>query len=129
MMPFWSTWVGLPWQWGADPRDGEGACCFRSSQAVRETLGLSWPAERMQGWYELARADQWQQLRHDWTKNTYEVQAPKAGTLLQFEKEDGSFGVGCLVSPSAAVIVKHESRLYVLTHHYWHQLPLFELKA
>lgn len=126
-MPFWMGWVGLPWEWGADPRDGQAACCFRSSQAVREQLGMPWPNERMEAWYRLARLGVWAKLRHDWYACTRIVEEPRPGLLLKFDQPDDSFGVGALASADVAIVVRHFGRLHAIPACHWRKLPLYEV--
>ena len=128
MIPFWANWVGLPWEWGADPRNGKAACCFRSTQAVREQLRLPWPSDRMTDWYRIAKAGRWGTLRQEWSQFTRETDEPQAGTLLRLDNEDLSFGVGALVTPDAALIVRHNGRLHVLPTKHWSSLKLYEVR-
>ena len=128
MTPFWASWVGLPWQWGADPRQGKAACCFRSTQAVREMLHLPWPGDRMADWYRIAGAGGWALLRQEWSQLTVETNKPQAGTLLRLDNEDMSFGVGALVRPDAALIVRHSGRLHVLPPKHWSSMKLYEVR-
>ena len=110
---FWLKWVGLPWAWGADPREGRAACCFRTAQAAREELGLPWPSEYMDDWYRAASAGYWMGLRNDWDRLTARTREPEAGVLLRFDNKDGSFGLGVLVEPEVVVTVPHQGRLLV----------------
>lgn len=110
-MTFWRRWVGLPWQLGADPRDGKAACCFRTAQAAREELGLSWPAEWMERWYRLAAAGCWDELRADWRQSTEPIEQPEVGALIRFDNSNGSFGVGVLPDERTFITVRHQGRL------------------
>lgn len=110
-MTFWRNWVGLPWQLGADPRDGRAACCFRTAQAVREAMGLPWPADRMEHWYRLARRGDWEALWADWAELTEPIEDPEPGALIRFDNGDGGFGVGVLPSAATFITVRHCGRL------------------
>lgn len=124
---FWRRWVGLPWEWGADPRGGKAACCFRTAQAAREELGLPWPAEEMEGWYRRARQGAWMGLRRDWEIFTTEIDKPETGALLRFDNADGSFGLGVLVEPEILVTVRHQGRLIVAPRKPLGSLKVFRL--
>lgn len=110
---FWRKWVGLPWSLGADPRDGRAACCFRTAQAVREELGLSWPADRMERWYAAARRGAWRELREDWDGMTDPIKEPQTGALIRFDHGDGGFGIGVLPDERTLITVRHHGRLIV----------------
>jgi len=112
-LTFWRKWSGLPWELGADPRDGKAACCFKTAQAVREALGMSWPAERMDAWYESARSGAWSDLRWDWDDITRPIEKPEAGALIRFDNNDDSFGVGILPDVRTMITVRHNGRLIV----------------
>lgn len=125
---FWRKWVGLPWEWGADPRCGRGACCFKTTQAAREELGMSWPSDRMGDWYARARAGHWDGLRRDWEGLTEEIEEPEVGALLRFDNVGASFGVGVLVEPEIVVTVRHQGRLIVASRRVLGPLTLYRLK-
>lgn len=124
---FWRKWVGLPWALGADPRSGRAACCFRTAQAVREELGLPWPTERMETWYDRARQADWANLRSDWQALTAEVRTPGTGALARFDNPDGSFGVGILVEPDLLITVRHHGRLIVAPRRAIGSIKLYQL--
>lgn len=125
---FWQPWIGLPWVWGADPREGRGACCFRTAQAAREELGLPWPADRMGDWYVRASRRDWMGLRADWEGATTELAGPIAGALVRFDNADGSFGVGVLVEPEIVVTVRHQGRLIVAPRRAIGSMKLYQLR-
>lgn len=112
-MTFWRDWTGLPWQLGADPRGGRGACCFRTAQAVREELGLPWPADRMEGLYSLAEREDWAELLRHWHQLAEPIDAPEPGALLRFDHPAGSFGVGVMPDHRTVITVAHARRLIV----------------
>lgn len=128
-MSFWLDWVGLPWRLGADPRDGKGACCFRTAQAAREALLLPWPADEMARWYELAQAGAWELLREDWKTMTYMEEGPtRAGQLVKFDRDDGGFGLGVMASETALITVPEHRRLIVLPAKMVSARPRYELR-
>ena len=110
---FWRKWPGLPWRLGADPRDGRAACCFRTAQAVREELGLPWPAERMEPWYRDAARGHWRELHEDWAELTEPIEQPEAGALIRFDRGDATFGIGVLPDERTLITVRHYGRLIV----------------
>jgi hypothetical protein len=112
-LTFWRDWTGLPWQLGADPRHGRGACCFRTAQAVRECLGLPWPADRMKRWYADAEAGLWAGLRDQWDEMTDAIEQPEPGALVRFDNPNGAFGVGVLPDHRTLITVRHNGRLIV----------------
>ena len=118
----------MPWAWGADPRDGRAACCFKTAQAAREELGLSWPADRMSDWYTRAKRGEWESLYRDWTDMTKEIKKPVAGALLKFDNADGGFGVGVLLEPEIIATVRHQGRLLVVPRKALGLLKLYQLR-
>lgn len=110
-MTFWRDWVGLPWELGADPRQGRAACCFTTAQAVREGLGMPWPAHLMAEWYHMARAGHWEGLRLDWEAMTERIEKPEPGALIRFDNVDYTFGVGVLPDARTFITVRHHGRL------------------
>lgn len=127
-MKFWSRWVGLPWAWGADPRDGQAACCFRTAQAVREELGMPWPADRMADWYSDAGTGAWQGLLWDWQDMTVGIEKPEPGALIRFDSKEDSFGVGVLPDERTFITVRHHGRLTVGPVSACGRLKLYRLK-
>lgn len=127
-MTFWSEWVGLPWELGADPRHGRAACCFRTAQAVREGLGLAWPADRMAKWYSAARRGDWQALRVSWLELTEPIQKAETGALARFDNDSGGFGVGVLPNERTLIVVRHHGRLIAGPTSAFRNLNLYRLK-
>lgn len=112
---FWRSWVGLPWRLYADPRTDRAACCFRTTQAAREEMGMYWPTEKMDRWYSMANNNEWIDLRNEWDEHTYIVDGPpRAGLITKFDCSDGSFGLGVLVPDNVLIAVKHKGRLCAL---------------
>lgn len=128
MKTFWRDWTGLPWQLGADPRQGRAACCFRTAQAVRECLGLPWPADRMEGWYRAARNGDWMNLRAQWDELTEPILRPETGALIRFDNLDGTFGAGVLPDSRTFITVRHKGRLIAGPVDSCGNLKLFRLK-
>lgn len=127
-MTFWRKWVGLPWALGADPRDGVGACCFRTAQAIREELDMHWPEGWMNHWYQMARQGDWGKLRLDWEESTDRIEQPEAGALVRFDHRDGSFGTGALPNEKTIITVRHHGRLIAGPVSACGGLKLFRLK-
>lgn len=127
-MTFWRKWVGLPWRLGADPRGGQGACCFRTAQAVREELGMPWPADRMEHWYSDAQLGAWPGLRCDWDELAAPIEQPEPGALIRFDHGDSSFGVGVLPDERTLITVRHYGRLIVGPLSACGRLKLFRLR-
>ncbi len=127
-MTFWHDWIGLPWQLGADPREGQAACCFRTAQAVREGLGMPWPAFAMAEWYHLARAGHWEALGIDWSAMTEPIEKPEVGALIRFANTDESFGVGVLPNERTFITVRHHGRLIAGPVSACGNLKLYRLK-
>jgi hypothetical protein len=124
---FWLPWVGLPHEIGADPRDGRGACCFKTAQAVREELGLSWPKERMDEWYQLASANSWEQLHRDWETLTTPCEARPGAITLLGDDPLGSFGLGVLASSEFALTSIHGLKLVSVPKRLWQNFQFYEV--
>jgi hypothetical protein len=125
---FYRRWVGLPWEWGADPRAGKAACCFRTAQAAREELGLSWPSDRMDDWYSRARRGAWTGLKDDWDLFTERIEKPVTGALLRFDNTNGTFGLGVLAEDEIVITVRHQGRLLVAPCRALGPVSLYQLK-
>jgi hypothetical protein len=120
--------LGLPWEWGADPRDGKAACCFRTAQAAREELGLPWPSDRMDDWYSRARRGAWAGLKDDWDAFTERIEKPVTGALLRFDNTNGTFGLGVLAEDEIVITVRHQGRLLVAPRRALGPVSLYQLK-
>jgi len=127
-LTFWRDWVGLPWKWGADPRDGKAACCFRTAQATREELGMSWPADRMERWYSDARKGSWGGLWQDWADMTTPLDDPEPGALVRLDNPGDTFGVGVLATANTLLIVRHHGRLVAGPLSAFRKLKLYHLQ-
>lgn len=126
-MTFWRDWVGLRWALGEDPREGRGACCFRTAQAVREGLGMPWPSDCMAHWYTQARAGDWEALRLDWEQLTVPIERPEDGALVRFDNSNGGFGIGILPNKDTLITVRHHGRLIAGPRSAFGNLSLYRL--
>lgn len=127
-MTFWRKWVGLPWELGADPRDGRAACCFTTAQAVCEGLEMPWPAHLMPEWYQMAGEGRWESLRIDWSVLTEPIEKPEPGALIRFDNSDDGFGVGVLPDEQTFITVRHHGRLIAGPVSACGKLRLYRLK-
>lgn len=120
--------MGLPWELGADPRSKRAACCFRTAQAVRETLGMPWPASRMSEWYRLARRGDWEALAIDWDLWAEPIKKPETGALIRFWNPSGGIGVGVMPNERTVITVRHLGRLIAGPRSAFGALDLYRLK-
>lgn len=62
--PIWLKWIGLPHQIGADPNDGQAACCLRMTVQVLRSAGKQPPEDAViDRWIALAKEGQWPLLK------------------------------------------------------------------
>ena len=104
-------WTGLPHVVGADPRDGEGACCLKVAQVIHQELGLPFPTEQVEIWLSLARARQWARLRAAFIDNTVPAANCRPGTMAQVNRSDGTFGIATAVDDRYLLVPVHDRGL------------------
>jgi hypothetical protein len=99
-MDFWEPWIGLPHEFGADPRDGVAACCLVTAQATSENLGLPFPSSLVPDLLAMASSGQTEALEAEYLARTEGVVRPVAGDLLLLRtgQPDHPLGIGVLVS-------------------------------
>ena len=120
MSEFWLPWIGLPQIDGADPRAGVGGCCFRIAQVVREEMGLYWPDDMMDLWYNMAEHGCWKELRDDWEEMTCPSEPhPGAIVLLDREPPPGAFGLGVLVDDRTLLTALHGKGVVAVPRSVW----------
>lgn len=117
MSTIYHPWLGLPHRIGADPRDGEAACCLVMAKILLDDAGYTVPP--IDHWISLAKNGDWDPLRDAFYRHTEELpQAePYALTLLD-DPEDG-LGVGTVIPGRLLLVPLHHRGVTTL--------PLFSL--
>ena len=101
----WQEWIGLPHRVGADPRDGQGACCLRMVYAIYEEVGLPIP-EFDSSWIRMAREKRWADLYEEFESVTYEIGDKELWALVPLIATD-SFGIGVVVQDDMVLVPHH----------------------
>lgn len=125
---FWITWIGLPAIEGADPRAGVGGCCFRMAGLVRKELGMHWPDDKMDQWYEMAFQRRWEELLTEWrTYTKLSTATPGAISLIDRGLSDMSFGVGVLANPRVLLTTIPRSGVVAVPRSVWRTWTFYEV--
>ena len=102
----WRQWIGLPHEFGADPRDGKAADCLVMVWAILADAGIKCPKFR-QEWLDLARQGKWGVLQAMWEQNTQPLAKPEPHAVCLFENGPQGLGVGIVVE-QGLLIVHHK---------------------
>jgi hypothetical protein len=107
----WTSWVGLPHEIGADPRQGNSACCVQIAKILLESQGIVFPVcpDLI---YRLAEEKNTTELRELFEQNTEKIETPKPYCLSLFLDESVGFGVGIVVPDHV------NGRLFLLIPHH-----------
>jgi hypothetical protein len=100
----WQDWIGLPHRIGADPRDGEAACCLQMVYAIYEEVGLPIP-EFDRAWIRMAKHGQWADLYEEFEAAT--TTADKELWALTPLIATDSFGIGVVVQDDLLLCPHH----------------------
>lgn len=100
----WHTWLGLPHQIGADPREGKAACCLVMAHILLSDAGLNPPP--LEPMVRAALNSDWSALMNDYNDATRTVNAPErlAMTLLVTRK---GIGLGTVVEDGLLLVPHH----------------------
>ena len=103
----WREWIGLPHRFGEHPANGIGADCVVMVWAVLDSVGAYHPPFD-QGWMDLARAGQWEQLQQLWDAGTEPVSGMQEHSVCLFQNGLNGLGVGIVVDKG--VLIVHHKR-------------------
>lgn len=105
LTPPWIDWIGLPHQAGADPTEGEAACCLVMAQRLLAAAGeVPFPINPQ--WYTWAATSNWRQIRLEFERLTYPTE-PDPWTLVPMWGPP--FGLGVLL-PERMILIPHHTR-------------------
>lgn len=107
MENIWDSWIGLPHEVGADPRNGKAACCLMMAQAIYEDAKLRFPTYRVPELLDLARREKWYELRHAFSAETDRLEEIESLALSLFENGSFGLGLGIVVGPRVILIPHH----------------------
>lgn len=119
MAPIYHSWLGLPHEIGADPRDGKAACCLVMARILLEEAGQIPPP--IDQWIEMARSGQWEPLRDAFYRHTEELPQAEPWSISLLDDPKEGLGIGTVV-PGRFMLVPLHSRGVTA-------LPLFALAA
>jgi len=103
----WRTWIGLPHEFGADPRDGKAADCLVMAWRVLDAAQAPHPPLNP-AWLERARQGRAADLIQVWRDATVRVDPPTEYAIAIFGTAYGALGVGILVE--AGCLTVHHRR-------------------
>lgn len=119
MEPIYHSWLGLPHVIGADPRDGEGACCLVMAKLLLEDAGFKMPP--IDAWIEMAKKGAWDPLRDAFYRNTTPVEYPIVWSLTLLDNPEGGLGLGTVIPHRMLLAPIHDRGVTAL--------PLFSLPS
>jgi len=108
----WQDWIGLPHRIGADPRDGQAACCLRMAYAIYEEVGLASP-EFDPTWIRMAKQGRWADLYEEFQSVTYEIGSEELWALVPLIATD-SFGIGIVVQDGLLLCPHHRRGVFAI---------------
>lgn len=103
----WHAWIGLPHEFGADPRHGKAADCLVMVWAILDDAGIPHP-EFQYEWLELARSAEWDILELIWHQITEPLNRPEPYAVCLFENGPAGLGVGIVIDDG--VLIVHHKR-------------------
>lgn len=106
MSDSWRDWLGLPHVIGADPRDGQGACCLVMAAVLHEQAGTPFRPGLVADLLTLVRAKAWDSLRQQFNARTEADLDPRplSMTLIQNSK---TLGIGIMVEDTVLLVPHH----------------------
>ena len=92
----WRKWIGLPHEFGADPKQGKAADCLLMVWHILDDAGIDHP-EFNAYWLDIARQGDWPALEALWRDGTTELDQPKEYAVTLFHNGPNGLGVGIVV--------------------------------
>lgn len=106
MDTIYHPWLGLPHEIGADPRNGQAACCLVMAKILLEANGQSAPS--IDEWIEMARDGEWDLLRDAFYRNTEELPKAEPYSLTLLEDEQEGLGLGTVIPGRLLLVPLHK---------------------
>lgn len=104
----WLNWIGLPHVVGADPRQGQGACCLVMARILLTEAGQYFPDIEEQ-LLSLARAAHWDRLTKEFERHTERLEGPEPWSLTLIRNGPAGLGIGTVV-PGEYLLLPHHRR-------------------
>lgn len=95
MTSIYHPWLGLPHAIGADPREGQGACCLVMAALLLEDAGREMPP--IERWLEMAQRGEWEPLRDAFYRHTEELAQAETYSLTLLEDINEGLGIGIVI--------------------------------
>lgn len=106
--PLWLNWIGLPYAFDEDPRDGRGCSCLLMCRILLTEAGQYFPPiERTL--LTMARAGAWSELRETFMQYTEPLPGPEPWAITPTEDDGQAFGLGTVV-PEGYLLAPHTRR-------------------
>jgi hypothetical protein len=103
------SWLGLPHEVGADPREGKAACCLVIAAIVAKDAGRPFPHKLLPQLLEMALQNQWDALKRTYYRRTVQAVAPRTGDLHLFtDKATDALGLGTVISDEYMILPTHD---------------------
>lgn len=112
MQPIWKSWLGLPHVIGADPREGQGACCLVICKVLIEAAGNQAPS--IEHWLELARQEHWIELQLAFDEHCAPVSTPRLHAMTLIRNGSNGLGLGIVVEGEMLLLPHHSKGVIVL---------------
>jgi hypothetical protein len=115
----WRKWIGLPHKIGADPRNGEAACCLIMAKIILEDAGIKLPVDENK-MISLAEKKLWPTLSLVFEKKTEFIEKPEPYAVSLINNPTQGLGVG--------VVVEEAGNLYLLMPHHRRGVQAFPVR-
>lgn len=103
----WHRWIGLPHQVGADPEDGQGACCLLVAKRLLEAADEV-PPPVSPAWYDWATEGDTARIREEFERLTLRLTGPEPWALVPFWGPP--FGLGVVLDDCQLLLIPHHRR-------------------
>lgn len=109
---FWEPWLGLPHEIGADPRDGQAACCLVTCKAVLERAGLAFPP--IEPLLVMARQGDWINLQKTFYAHSVPIETPEVNAFCLLRNGVHGLGMGTVVASNILITLHHRRGVITL---------------
>ena len=122
----WHQWIGLPHEFGADPREGVGADCVLMAWLILDDAGIPHPSFDAE-WLDMARQGLWADLERLWDEATVQLEAPAPYAVTLFRNGPNGLGVGIVVD-SGLLLVHHRRGVRWVPFDFMPQLRFYKFR-
>lgn len=122
----WRSWLGLPHEIGADPRDGQAACCLVIARLVLEDASYEVP--EIDDMISQARSGQWLPLVNKFYELCEPVPTPEPNSITLLRNGVNGLGIGTVVEPNIMLTLHHKRGVIALPINRLRLLKFYRIK-